>query len=394
MAITIKKGEVWAELAASGGASTAGQHSDNVWVILGNSTSPTSSTKCEIRKIIDGHSSSVSSGASTYVRLNQPVNFDHTAEVLHFATNTVMTAETAKFHHHIFDSVELPSITWNINMKDENGTNTFQRRYTGGKVGSMTLTAEEGGLLTCDWDTATFMNFNHNQQRSVRRGTLASGDLLRRYLPMQDIAKTDVGVPEIANSLPITQPYYFSEGTVKFFGNSVARVRTFSITIANGEEPRYYIRDTGDDSRTPFEIKEGNREYSMTATIALPDAAGAGGTLSSSAAEVAHNVWRELIMGGDGKDDNSVAGGGLSGFDIELKFTRDSGTGWADEITIRVPGDYDGSTPNAKAGGLNQGALINSATINIDGSNPMEQAVDIVFRDLKIEIKDAEPLYP
>ena len=45
----------------------------------------------------------------------------------------------------------------------------------------------------------------------------------------------------------------------------------------------------------------------------------------SSDKEVAPNfysditVWRELIMGGDGKDDNSVAGGGLSGFDIELK---------------------------------------------------------------------------
>ncbi len=42
---------------------------------------------------------------------------------------------------------------------------------------------------------------------------------------------------------PTTQPYYFSEGTIKFFGQEFARIRSFSISISNGEEPRYYIRN-------------------------------------------------------------------------------------------------------------------------------------------------------
>ena len=391
--LTIKKGEVFANIAAVGGATTNAQHSDNSWIIMGDTENPTSSTNCEIRKIIKGHGINISNGASAYVRLNAPAQFDHTTQVVHFATdaNVMPPAGTARFHHHIFDSVELDSVTWNLNVKDENGANTFQRRYTGGKIGSMTLTAEEGGLVTCDWDTATFMNFNHNQQRSARDGTTAT-DFIRRYLPMIDIGKTDVGVPEIASSLPTTNPYYFSEGSVKFFGNDVARVRTFSLTISNGEEARYYIRNTKDDSRSPFEIKEGNREYSMSATIALPDAT-SGAEVGTSIAATAHSIWKELIMAGTGgAGDAGDAGNNFSGFDIELKFQRDGSA--TDQITIRIPGAYDGSTANAKAGGLNQGALINSAPISIDGSNPMEQTVDIVFRDLKIEIKDGEALYP
>ena len=264
-------------------------------------------------------------------------------------------------------------------MKDENGANTFQRRYTGGKIGSMTLTAEEGGLVTCDWDSATFLNFNHNQQYAANTGT--GDNFVRRYLPMLDIGKAEVGDPEIPNTLPTSNPYYFSEGTVKFFNQTVARVRTFSLTVSNGEEPKYYIRDTKDDSRSPFEIKEGNREYSMTATIALPDAAGPEST--------AQNVWKELITASTGIAADGTAGGGFSGFDIQLKIVRD-----ADQMIIRIPGSYDGTTANAKTGGLNQGALINSATINVDGSNPMEQAVDIIFRSMKIIVTDAEAIYP
>ena len=401
--ITCKKGETWATITRTSGGTTAEGHTKGNYLILGGAgtATPTATSKFEIRKIIYATRETAMSGSGgndtpIQIRVNYPFAFDHTAEVPFHAVGGTASGNIGHadnvFSHHIFDSVELDSLTWNINMKDENGENTFQRRYTGGKVGSMTLTAEEGGLLTCDWDSATFMNFNHNQQKSVKDNEAAK--YLRRYLPMVDIDKTDVGVPEIANSLPTTNPYYFSEGTVKFFGNSVARVRTFSLTVANGEEPRYYIRDTKDDSRTPFEIKEGNREYSMTATIALPDAvSNAGDSLTDPA--FAQTIWKELIMAGTSTAGSpGDAGNGMAGFDIELKFMRDGSSN--DQITIRIPGSYDGSTATTggKAGGLAQGAFINSATINVDGSNPMEQAVDIVFRDMKIVITDAEAMYP
>ena len=380
----IAKGEVMVKLTATTSATSNGVLAAGNYLIFGNATSATSTTTCEVRKIVTG-TGTISAGSSAYVRINYPVHFAHTAEPAYYATTGTSEDAATVFTHHIFDSVELPSVSWNINVKDENGANSFQRRYTGGKIGSMTLTAEEGGLLTCDWDTATFMNFNHNQQRSARDGTGAT-DFIRRYLPMIDIGKADVGVPDMAVQLPTTNPYYFSEGSVKFFNQTVARVRTFSLTVANGEEARYYIRETYDDSRSPFEIKEGNREYSMTATVALPDSA-------SATSGTAHNLYKELIMAGTGAAGVAgAAGNNFAGFDIELKFAREGSAN--DQISIRIPGNYDGSTQAAASGGLNQGALINSAPVNIDGSNPMEQAVDIVFRDMKIEITDNEPHYP
>ena len=381
------KGEVWLRFhnTETTGSTTIAIPAAGTYLAIAHANTMTATTKCEIRKIIYSPGGTVAPNGNAYVRLNAPLHFTHLEEAASTVIeipDTVAEAAGSRFTHEIFDAVELDSVTWNVNMKDENGANTFQRRYTGGKIGSMTLTAEEGGLVTCDWDSATFLNFSHNQQYAANTGT--GDNFVRRYLPMLDIGKADVGVPEIPNTLPTSNPYYFSEGTVKFFNQTVARVRTFSLTVSNGEEPKYYIRDTKDDSRSPFEIKEGNREYSMTATIALPDAAGPEST--------AQNVWKELITASTGIAADGTAGGGFSGFDIQLKFVRDGDD--EDQMIIRIPGSYNGTTANAKAGGLNQGALINSATINVDGSNPMEQAVDIIFRSMKIIVTDAEAIYP
>ena len=174
------------------------------------------------------------------------------------------------------------------------------------------------------------------------------------------------------------------------FGTEIARLRTFTLTIANNEEARYYIRQTYNDDRGPFEIKEQQREYTMTATVGLPDS-------SDPATAAGLEVWKELVLGGE----HDISGGGpgsagtgMTGFDIELKFQR--GGSATDQIAIRIPGDYDGTTAqSAKGGGYQQqGAVIRSAAVNIDGSNPMEHSVDILFSDLKIEVTDSEPFYP
>jgi len=128
----------------------------------------------------------------------------------------------------------------------------------------------------------------------------------------------------------------------------------------------------------------------MTATVGLPDSSD---PLTSGGLE----VWKELILGGEHDRDGGGPGGsttGFTGFDVELKFQR--GGSSTDQITIRIPGDYDGTiAKSAKGGGYQQqGAFIRSAAVNIDGSNPMEHSVDILFSDLKIEVTDSEPFYP
>ena len=66
---------------------------------------------------------------------------------------------------------------------------------------------------------------------------------------------------------------------------------------------------------------------------------------------------------------------------------------------LRIPEKYDGTesadATSSQTGGPNrQGAFIQSAPINIDGSNPMEQSVNIMFSSLAVEISDKESFYP
>ena len=385
--VTASKGAVWVTITA--GASTIAENTiGGTYIEFNNTVAAGPDTKREIRKIVDPalNHAAVANAASIQVRVNYPVNYDYSGATNIRYGNTAPSALT----HTIYEQTALTNVTWNLNVKDEDGTNAFQRRYYGGKVTGLTLTAEEGGLVTCDWDTAQFLGMIHNQKFSA--STSASTNAMRRFNPMIDIAKTHVGAPvaidsTASNSLPTSEPYYFSEGAVKLFGTTVARLRTFTLTIANNEEARYYIRQTYNDDRGPFEIQEQQREYTMTATIGLPDS-------SASDTAAGLEVWKELVLGVEHEAANGSTAGGMTGFDVELKFQR--GGSATDQITIRIPGDYDGSTnTSAKGGGYQQhGAVIRSAAVNIDGSNPMEQSVDILFSDLAIEIKDSEPFYP
>jgi len=355
--------------------------------------------RSEIVKVVAGGASNLANNA--IIELSQPLRYAHEGDnSTHADENVVKKVGTAYQKHNIYATTKLPSMSWNVNVKDENGLNDFQRRYYGGKVGGMTITAEEGGLVVCDWDSVQFMGMVHNQFDSPRDGDSSSvGDMpfgkgMRRYHPMLNIGKDDLGSPNTGNGLPSSSPYYFSEGNIKFFGTTVARLRSFSLTVNNGIEPRYYVRNTRDDNRGPFEIKEGERSYSMTATIGLPDSAPNSGTSGTGAN---HNIFKELMLSGH-YTDGTEANEGFVGFNIEIKFTR--GNDPDDYIMLRIPEKYDGTAEAADAGssqtgGPNrQGAFIQSAPINIDGSNPMEQSVNIMFGSLAVEISDKESFYP
>jgi hypothetical protein len=179
---------------------------------------------------------------------------------------------------------------------------------------------------------------------------------------MQSIRNADV-------TLPITEPYYFSEGQVTLFGTVVARVRSFTLSVNNNEEPRYYLKRTMGRHRGPTEIMEQRREYSCAVTMALPDAI----TRTAST----ETVFKELLMEGD-------FGGGMQGFAVELRFDR----GANDSIVISIPDDGVAGT-----GGNNQGAFINTAPHAITDSNPMEVDANILFRNLKIVVQDNVAVY-
>ena len=120
----------------------------------------------------------------------------------------------------------------------------------------------------------------------------------------------------------------------------------------------------------PTEIKENRREYSMSATLALPDALAFDNT-------AARTLFTEMLLEGD-------YGSGKAGFNITVTFTR----GTNDTITITIPGS------TASTGGNAQGAFIRSAQHSFGTENPFQVDADILFRNLKIDVVDSEHYYP
>jgi len=352
-----------------------------------------SATLSEVRRVVANPSGNV-------VKLNYPLQFDHGTVSVDECTGA------ASYTHSIVEKADLDTVTWNVHMlpSDEDSDKAFNRRYLGGMVDSSTISAEEGGMVTMSWDGVNFLDMIHNQASQTTVGTnLYNGSSVAHNMPRyslsQSITATDVGEPSHngasvndGTGFPTTQPYYFSEGTIKFFGQEFARIRSFSLSISNGSEPRYYIGKQGRRRRGPYEIKEGPREYSMSATVALPDASVDSNAAHGSASQDgALELFRQLLLEGDYGSDSAP---NRKGFTATIKFER----GADDHIIIDIPTSGtvgDPSDANDIGSGLNnQGIMINTATHSITTDIPFQVDVDMIFRSIKITVKDTQPVYP
>ena len=363
-----------------------------------------STTKSEVRRLVQAVVN------TTYYKLNYPLQFDHDDNV---SVDTVDADGGDYFDHVITETTDLDTVSWHVHMRDsaETTANDFDRRYVGGMIGSATISAEEGGLVTMSWDGANFLNMMHNQEDQSTDGdgtggttsaaygvgtslynstTVAAG--MPRFGVMQAIDADDVGIPGAndGSSLPTTQPYYFSQGTIKFFGTEFARISSFSLSISNGEEPRYYMGRQGARSRGPFEIREGQRSYSMSATVTLPDTIiSAGAPLSDYNAlkTGATELFKQLLLEGDYGGDT-----GNTGFSCSIKFER----GANDYIVIDIPGGGStAGTPLAVTNLLSKsGMYINTANHSPGTDSLLQVDIDAIFRSLKIYVRDTVPVYP
>ena len=319
-------------------------------VCIDYTDTPTATSVSEVRKIV--------SVSSTTLKLDYPLQFAHTTAGSGTTQITSVAASGVTYQHHIFETVDLDTVSWHVHFRDsgETAANDFDRRYYGGMIGSATISAEEGGLVSMSWDGVNFMGMVHNQIPSS--GTVTPfGGLMKK------VADSEV-------DFPTTDPYYFSEGNVTLFGQNIARVRSFNLTVSNGEEPRYYVQPRYGRRRGPSEIRENRREYGCMVTLALPD--------SQAADSTSNTLFRELLFEGDYTS-------GMQGFNISLTFTR----GTNDSITITIPDDG-----TAAVGGNNQGAFIRTADHSITGDNPVQVDADILFRNMKIEVNDSLYYYP
>ena len=333
--------------------------------------------------------------SGTVLRLTYPLQHKHLTDSLVKYNNS-----STYYDHEIVETVELDTMSWNVHMLDsgETAANAFNRRYMGGMVDSGTISAEEGGMVTMSWDGVQFLNMVHNQEDQATVSTNiyssdSTGSGMPRYALNQAIDAEDVmmvkqtqAAANDTTGYPTTEPYYFSDGTIKFFDQEFARIRSFSLSISNSIEPRYYIGKRGARQRGPYEIKEGAREYTMSCSVALPDTIAASATTATGATE----LFKQLLLEGD----YGTAAGRI-GMTASLKFER--GSGLNDYIIIDIPTSATGTrgAPPATTGQLNsQGIFITTAPHPIGTDNPYQVDLDLMFRGIKIWIRDTEPLYP
>ena len=363
----------------------------------------------ESRRVVHAVSISGLTGDG-YIWLDQPLQFDHAVDTAIIRHG--LTSATETFRHVISETDALDTMSWHIHMKDSSergktSSNTtesevtedfdFDRRYTGGKVGATTITAEESGLVTVSWDTINFRGMHHNNRNHAGVTTSNSpynGANVTSNMPffslMQDIQMADVDYPS-------TEPYYFSDGQLKFFGTTFASIRSFSLSANNNTEPRYYVQRSFGKFRGPNEIREQRREYGLTATVVLPDNAD---NMLTGAATNATALFRELLLEGDyGKPSADI----LKGFTASLRFDR----GTNDFIIIDIPDSQAAGVagkPNFATAGVpgtnhgdsvstDVGLFIRSASHDLSTDAPLQVELDMFFKNMVIYIKDNEPSY-
>lgn len=248
------------------------------------------------------------------------------------------TGSSPTFTHTATSANELPSLTMHSTFWDSNGTIKLMRRNIGGKVSKASYTAEEGGQLKMSIDELVFKNISHDQ----------SG-----------YAKYAAGVARPTITLPTTEPYYFSMGTVTLVGASsleIARIKSFKLDVNNNCEPKYYVSDNADAGRIPYEIREGRREIDFSATVDVSDAA----------------LFNEILQEGTYSDV-------YKGLQVTIVFERDTN----DTITFTLPPD----TP--AAGTHAQGCLLKKGKIDIVTDPVVPQELEFMVRDVKIVAVDS-----
>ena len=339
------------------------------------------------------------------VILSAPLRFDHISSATNPVTVVVMNYDATRYYTHtISETADLDSIAMNVHMRDSGETtaNDFNRRYYGGHIGTSVIAAEEQGLVTTSWDGIQFMGMVHNQGKdsSWSEGTGAAL-FLPRHEFTKTISDTEAWVPSAASSThaaqhkPLgypTQPYYFSQGNITLYGVPIATVRSFNLTINNNPEARYYIGGkSGNRFRGPYEIVNQRRDYAMTMTVVEPTsrATTESGASTAGYEQGSQSVFKQMLMEGDVGGLESMTPEGLS---FEIQFSRDDLTTASKDYIKITPSYATGSSP---AFGLStQGMFISSAKYNLDGSSPIQADLEIILRNVEIEIVDKTAVYP
>ena len=185
-----------------------------------------------------------------------------------------------------------------IDNNDPNNTR-FARLFTGCQVNTMTLNFEEGQELKTSLDLVT--------RRAYDVETTGTDD----YIPRRSIANGASNLQNFSATVADNYPFQYSDGALKLFGHTVARVKSGSLTINNNITQQRFIDNVG--RQTMSAHIPAQRTYEVSLTMLVTDT----------------QIWDELRA--DGETANSTG----SSKNIQLQFTKDGG----EQISISLE-DY------------------------------------------------------
>jgi len=211
------------------------------------------------------------------------------------------------------DSGDLPSFALEVTAEKHNVTygtqdatddkrKHYSKIYTGMQVNTLTLNFEEGQEVKATIDAVCRKAHDAEEAYIPKRNIQNHDNLFNR--------KALTGQTKTGDD---TKPFMYSDGSVKMFGQTLARVKSGSITITNNLTPQRYI---GNYDRTIASAHvAGQRTYEIQLSMLIVD----------------NTMWAELRKQNEtSADDNGV---GL----IELEFEKDGNSN--DKILLTLD-DY------------------------------------------------------
>jgi len=172
------------------------------------------------------------------------------------------------------DDDVLPSFALDVAYRKSNQSNTsvvdsntpnenlYSVIYTGCQVNSLTLNFEEGQELKSSVELVTRRAFDAPDGYLPLRGQVGLAGL-------DDSSNDAGGVGNYSTTLADNYPFLFSDGLIKLFGQTMARVKGGSLTISNNLTPQRFI---GNYNRQITSAHlPGQRTYEVTLTMLITD---------------------------------------------------------------------------------------------------------------------------
>jgi len=174
--------------------------------------------------------------------------------------------------------------------------NHYSKIYTGMQVNSLSLNFEEGQDVKMTVDAMCRKVHDAADNYIPKAGLTDNNNLFnRKALPGGTLTQDD------------TKPYMFSDGSVKSFGQTLARIKSGTLTINNSLTAQRFV---GNYDRTIVSaMTTGQRTYEVQLTMLITD----------------NTMWAELRK-------QTETGSAIG--DIELEFEKDDNTD--DKITIKL----------------------------------------------------------